>query len=204
MWHLGFYGAARGSQLGWLALVIGGCASRRLQLAPRRAHSGELRQQLIDVPLAMLCWLRCGRSCRWPGGLSCGWRGDLLRHLNDRCLRVRNRPRGFCRLSGARCMRDRGLAVVRCQQLIDVQSTMLCWLWCGLSCCWRGDLLRHLNDRCLSVRNCPRRFCRLSGARCTRERGLVVVFGPFLDRTRIVLTHHREERVGFQLGFDDT
>src|SRR5882762_3537851 len=81
---------------------------------------------------------------------------------------------------------------------------MLCWLLCGLSCCWRGDLLRYLNDRCLRGRNRPRRLCRLSGARCTRNRGLVVVSCPFLDRTRIVLTHHREERVGFRLGFDDT
>src|SRR6266853_694362 len=149
MWHLGFCGAAWGGQLGWLALAFGRCASRRLQLAPKRAHCGELRQQLIDVPLTMLCWLRCGRSCRWPGGRSCRWPG-------------------------------------------------------GLSCCWRGALLRHLNDGCLSVRNRPHRFWRLSGARCTRDRGLVVVFGPFLDRTRIVLTHHREERVGFRLGFDDT
>src|ERR1700730_4395042 len=81
---------------------------------------------------------------------------------------------------------------------------MLCWLRCGLSCCWRGDLLRHSNDGCLRVRNRPRRVCRLSGARCTRDRGLVVVFCPFLDRTRVLLTHHQEERVGFQLGFDDT
>src|SRR6267378_2572588 len=81
---------------------------------------------------------------------------------------------------------------------------MLCWLRCGLSCCWRGDLLRHLNDRRLRGRNRPRRFCRPSGARGTRNRGLVVLFCPFLERTRIVLTHHREERVGFQLGFDDT
>src|SRR5207302_601138 len=98
---------------------------------------------------------------------------------------------------------------------------MLCWLLCGLSCCsllgglsrcwrgglsrwWRGDLLRYFNDRCLRGRNRPRWFCRFNGARCTRNRGLVVVFRPFLDRTRIVLTHHREKRVGFLLGFDDT
>src|SRR6266480_3141797 len=98
---------------------------------------------------------------------------------------------------------------------------MLCWLLCGLSCCsllggqsccwrdgpprwWRDGLALLLNDRRFRVRNGARRFHRLSSGRCTRNRGLVVVFCPFLDRTRIVLTHHREKRVGFLLGFDDT
>src|SRR5437879_6877381 len=81
---------------------------------------------------------------------------------------------------------------------------MLCWLLCGLSCCWRGELLWHLNDRCLRVRNLAPRFCRLSSARGIRDRGLVVAFCHFLDRARVVLAHHREKRVGFQLGFDET
>src|SRR2546421_5048115 len=89
---------------------------------------------------------------------------------------------------------------------------MLCWLLCGLSCFWRGGPLRWwrdglpplLNDRCLRVRNGACRFYRLSSGRCTRDRGPVVVFGCFLHRGRVVLTHHREKRVGFQLGFDDT
>src|SRR5437016_5703749 len=177
----------------------------------------------------MLCWLLCGLSCcSLLGGLSRCWRGGLSRCwrdgpprwwrdgpprwwrdgvallLNDRRFRVRNGGRRLHRRSSGRCAPDRGLVVLLRQQLIDVQSTMLCWLLCGLSCCWRGDLLRYFNDRCLRGRNRPRWFCRFNGARCTRNRGLVVVFRPFLDRTRIVLTHHREKRVGFLLGFDDT
>src|SRR2546421_12141155 len=90
---------------------------------------------------------------------------------------------------------------------------MLCWFLCGLSYCWRGGgpprwwrdgLPWLLNDRCFRVRNGARRFYRLGSGRCTRDRGFVVVFRCFLDRGGVVLTHHREKRVGFQLGFDDT
>src|SRR6266480_3819154 len=120
----------------------------------------------------MLCWLLCGLSCcSLLGGQSCWWRDGPPLLLNDRRFRVRKGARRFHRLSSGRCTRDRGLVVVLCQQLIVVQQTMLCWLLCGLSCCWRGDLLRYFNDRCLRGRNRPRRFCQFNGARCTRNRG---------------------------------
>src|SRR5256885_11538898 len=136
----------------------------------------------------MLCWLLCGRSCcSLLGGLSCCWRGGLSRCwrdgpprwwrdglallLNDRRFRVRNGARRFHRLSSGRCTRDRGLVVVLCQQLIDVQQTMLCWLLCGLSCCWRGGLFRYFNDTCLRGPNPPRRVCPFYRARSTRDSG---------------------------------
>src|SRR5207302_8481880 len=137
-------------------------------------------------------------------GLPGWWRGGLAMLSGGGRFRGRDVARGRHRRRSGRCTPERGLVVFLRQQLIDVQETMLCWLLCGLSCCWRGDLLRYFNDRCLRGRNRPRWFCRFNGARCTRNRGLVVVFRPFLDRTRIVLTHHREKRVGFLLGFDDT
>src|SRR5207244_12405700 len=60
----------------------------------------------------------------------------------------------------------------------------------GLSCSGRGGLAPLVSDRCLCVRDCARRFRRPRSARCTRDRGLVVVLCGFLDSGGVVFTHH--------------